>query len=199
VFIGNGSQLTGLNTYGNANVVTFLGSGNSLVMSTTGNINTTANVSVGSRVSATGNVTGGNIVTAGNVTATGNVTGSYLLGNGSFISGVTFYSNASVGAYLPVYTGDLQVGNITNSLGNAVGNVGNATGFFNSIFANTYVGGIVKTAVYTSGTIVSAVTAGEGARAFVSDAVSTTFGNIYTGGSTNKVPVYSDGAAWYIG
>jgi hypothetical protein len=205
VFIGNGSQLTGLNTYGNANVVTFLGSGNSLVMSTTGNINTTANVSVGSRVSATGNVTGGNIVTAGNVTATGNVTGSYLLGNGSFISGVTFYSNSSVAAYLPVYTGDLQVGNITNSLGNAVGNVGNTTGFFNSMFANTYVGvsvvttGTIKTGVYTSGTIVSAVTAGEGARAFVTDAVSTTFGNIYTGGSTNKVPVYSDGAAWYIG
>jgi hypothetical protein len=83
--------------------------------------------------------------------------------------------------------------------------VGNATGFFNSMFANTYVGvsvvttGTIKTGVYTSGTIVSAVTAGEGARAFVTDAVSTTFGNIYTGGSTNKVPVYSDGAAWYIG
>jgi hypothetical protein len=199
VFIGNGSQLTGLNTYGNANVVTFLGSGNSLVMSTTGNINTTANVSVGTRISAAGNVTGSNIVTAGNVTATGNVTGSYLLGNGSFISGVAFYSNSSVAAYLPVYTGDLQVGNITNSLGNAVGNVGNATGFFNSIFANAYVGGTVKTGVYVTGNIPSAATVGEGSRAFVSDATATTFASAYTGGGANKVPVYSDGAAWYIG
>jgi hypothetical protein len=199
VFIGNGSQLTGIAAYTNANVVTFLGSGNSLVMSTTGNINTTANVSVGSRVSATGNVTGGNIVTAGNVTATGNVTGSYLLGNGSFISGVTFYSNSSVAAYLPVYTGDLQVGNITNSLGNAVGNVGNATGFFNSIFANTYVGGTVKTGVYVTGNIPAAAAAGEGSRAFVSDATATTFASAYTGGGANKVPVYSDGSAWYIG
>ena len=199
VFIGNGSQLTGIAAYTNANVVTFLGSGNSLVMSTTGNINTTANVSVGTRISAAGNVTGSNIVTAGNVTATGNVTGSYLLGNGSFISGVAFYSNSSVAAYLPVYTGDLQVGNITNSLGNAVGNVGNATGFFNSIFANAYVGGTVKTGVYVTGNIPAAATVGEGSRAFVSDATATTFASAYTGGGANKVPVYSDGSAWYIG
>ena len=199
VFIGNGSQLTGIAAYTNANVVTFLGSGNSLVMSTTGNINTTANVSVGARISAAGNVTGSNIVTAGNVTATGNVTGSYLLGNGSFISGVAFYSNSSVAAYLPVYTGDLQVGNITNSLGNAAGNVGNATGFFNSIFANAYVGGTVKTGVYVTGNIPAAATVGEGSRAFVSDATATTFASAYTGGGANKVPVYSDGAAWYIG
>jgi hypothetical protein len=199
VFIGNGSQLTGIAAYSNASVATFLGSGNSLVMSTTGNINTTANVSVGSRVSATGNVTGGNIVTAGNVTATGNVTGSYLLGNGSFISGVAFYSNTSVAAYLPVYTGDLQVGNITNSLGNATGNVGNATGFFNSIFADAYVGGTVKTGVYVTGNIPAAATVGEGARAFVSDATATTFASAYTGGGANKVPVYSNGSAWYIG
>lgn len=200
VFIGNGSQLTGvISSYGNANVSLFMSSGNSMVMSTTGNINTTGNVSVGSRVSATGNVTGGNILTAGNLSATGNVTGSYLLGNGSFISGVTFYSNSAVGAFLPTYTGNLQCGNIINSYGNNLGNVGNATAFFNSIFAGTHVGGIVTTGSYVTGTIPAAATAGEGARAFVSDATSTTFGAAYTGGAANKVPVYSDGVAWYIG
>jgi len=39
-------------------------------------------------VSVSGNVTGGNIITVGQVTATGNVTGSYLLGNGAFITGI---------------------------------------------------------------------------------------------------------------
>lgn len=45
-------------------------------------------------VSATGNVTGGNITTAGDVTtdtvtATGNVTGSYFIGNGSQLTGIS--------------------------------------------------------------------------------------------------------------
>jgi hypothetical protein len=45
----------------------------------------------------------------------------------------------------------------------------------------------------------AAATAGVGARAFVSDATVATFGTAYTGGGTNKVPVYSDGTAWHIG
>jgi hypothetical protein len=48
-FIGNGAFLTGINAnslvggYSNANVVAFLGSGNSVVISTTGNIYTSGN------------------------------------------------------------------------------------------------------------------------------------------------------------
>ena len=30
-------------------------------------------------------------------------------------------------------------------------------------------------------------------------ATATTFASAYTGGGANKVPVYSDGSAWYIG
>jgi hypothetical protein len=37
----------------------------------------------------TGNVTGGNIVTAGLISATGNVSGSFFLGNGSQLSGIS--------------------------------------------------------------------------------------------------------------
>jgi hypothetical protein len=40
-------------------------------------------------VVATGNVTGGNILTDGNVSALGNVTGTYFLGNGSQLTGLT--------------------------------------------------------------------------------------------------------------
>jgi hypothetical protein len=45
----------------------------------------------------------------------------------------------------------------------------------------------------------SASTVGAGARAFVSDATVSTFATAYTGGGSNKVPVYSDGTAWHIG
>lgn len=47
--------------------------------------------------------------------------------------------------------------------------------------------------------IVSAATAGVGARAFVSDATANTFGTAYTSGGANKVPVWSDGTGWFIG
>jgi len=38
-----------------------------------------------------------------------------------------------------------------------------------------------------------------GARAFVSDAQTTTFGAAYVGGYSGKVPVYSDGTNWLVG
>jgi hypothetical protein len=141
VFLGNGSQLTGLPAgYSNANVVTFMGSGNSMVISTTGNINTSA------RVSATGNVTGGNILTAGNVSATGNIIanpGSYFIGNGSQLTGLVVpssYSNTNVAAYLPTFNGNIGVTNVTNGAANATGNVGNATGYFNGVYAQSFYG-----------------------------------------------------------
>lgn len=59
--------------------------------------------------------------------------------------------------------------------------------------------GVVKTGVYTTGTIPTAAAAGAGARAFVTDATSTTFAAAYVGGGANAVPVYSDGTSWYIG
>jgi hypothetical protein len=38
-----------------------------------------------------------------------------------------------------------------------------------------------------------------GARAFVTDATATTFGDVVSGGGTNPVPVYSDGLVWRVG
>jgi hypothetical protein len=52
---------------------------------------------------------------------------------------------------------------------------------------------------YTVATLTSAATAGARARAYVSDANSTTFGSIVAGGGANFVPVYSDGSNWRIG
>jgi hypothetical protein len=138
VFLGNGSQLTGLPAgYSNANVVTFMGSGNSMNISVTGTINTT------SRVSATGNVTGGNVLTAGNVSAVGNVAGTYFIGNGSQLTGLVVpgtYSNANVASYLPVFNGIIGVTNVTNGAANASGNIGNSTGYFSGMYATTFNG-----------------------------------------------------------
>jgi hypothetical protein len=103
VFIGNGSQLTGLPaSYGNANVVANL-------------------AALGSNpVSTTGNITGGNLLTVGLVSVTGNVTGNYFIGNGSQLTGLpATYGNANVVANLaalgsnPVSTtGNVNGGNL---------------------------------------------------------------------------------------
>lgn len=45
----------------------------------------------------------------------------------------------------------------------------------------------------------SAASAGISARAFVSDATAAAFGAPYVSGGTNKVPVYCDGANWFVG
>ena len=44
-----------------------------------------------------------------------------------------------------------------------------------------------------------AATAGVGARAFVNDALVPVFGSAVANGGSAKVPVYSDGSAWYVG
>ena len=68
-----------------------------------------------------------------NVVATGNVSGTYLLGNGYFVSGIQYsnitgtYGNSNVADYLPTYTGNLVslTGNIITT-GNITG--GNLSG-----------------------------------------------------------------------
>jgi len=57
----------------------------------------------------------------------------------------------------------------------------------------------VKTSPVTVANLPAAATVGMGARAFVSDANSTTFNATAVGGSTNEVPVFSDGTDWRIG
>jgi len=99
-FSGNGSLLTGIASYGNANVAAnlaafannpisttgnisanfFLGNGSQLtgLPATYGNANVVANLAAlaSNPVSTTGNVTGGNILTGGLISATGNISGN---------------------------------------------------------------------------------------------------------------------------
>lgn len=107
----SGLELTGnLDVTGNISVTSALDAGT---------VTTTGAIGSGSTVTATGNVTGGNLVTAGdatvatitasgNIDSAGNIEGSFLLGNGFFISGLpASYGNTNVEDFLPTYTGNL--------------------------------------------------------------------------------------------
>lgn len=52
---------------------------------------------------------------------------------------------------------------------------------------------------YTVSTLPSAATSGKGARSFVTDATTPTFGATVVGGGAVAVPVYSDGTNWKVG
>jgi hypothetical protein len=59
--------------------------------------------------------------------------------------------------------------------------------------------GSVKTLSTTVGALPAAATAGAGARAFVTDANSATFGDAAVGGGANAMPVWCNGTGWFIG
>lgn len=59
--------------------------------------------------------------------------------------------------------------------------------------------GTIKTLVTTVSALPNATTVGAGVRAFVTDATTSTFGGLVTGGGSTPVPVYSTGTAWRIG
>ena len=161
-------------------------------LSATGNI-TGANINTGGLISVTGNVIGGNLVTlglanvasasvtgnvqagnlrtAGLVSATGNITsdanisGTFILGNGSQLTGISAAvsvtninngtsevrigasggnANISIGgtANVAVFTtgtayfiGNISVAGIEKIGGNADGNIGSSSNYFNRVFA----------------------------------------------------------------
>ena len=142
----------------------------------------------------------GGVVGEGHVSATGD-TGASI--------GVRGYANQTHagGANIGLY-GNASGGSVNYSLYMSAGDIyagASQTWYLNGnlAFSGAYVVTIptVKTTVYSvAGTALpSAATAGMGARAFASDATANTFGTAYTGSGSNKVPVYSDGTAWYIG
>ncbi len=122
-FIGNGSQLTGIDATaiqnGNSNVQVFP---NTIVTtSVAGNANVFAVLGTGIQangtVSASGNVTAGNVDTGGLITATGNVTGGNLITSGNVFAGQLVANSGAYDTRLSVST---STGIIeANSAGNA--------------------------------------------------------------------------------
>jgi hypothetical protein len=120
-----------------------------------------ANITVGGTSNVAVFSTTGQAVN-GVISATGNITGSFILGNGSQLTGIdatsiqsgtsnvrvtTSGGNVSVGVGgtsnvavfstggLTLGTGSLTVGGIVNSNSNGVGNIGSSSVYFNTIFA----------------------------------------------------------------
>jgi len=52
---------------------------------------------------------------------------------------------------------------------------------------------------YTVATLPSAATSGVGARSFVTDALTPTFGSAVVGGGAVATPIYSNGTNWIVG
>lgn len=136
---------------------------------TSGNVNTT--LVAATTLSATANVQAGNLRTTGLISATGNITsaanisGSYILGNGSQLTGISAAvsvskisngtseanigasggnANISIGgtANVVVFTtgtayfiGNVSVAGIEKIGSNAVGNIGSSSNYFNQVFA----------------------------------------------------------------
>jgi hypothetical protein len=59
--------------------------------------------------------------------------------------------------------------------------------------------GLIKTKLLTVSTLPAAATAGNGARAYVTDALGPVFGSTVAAGGAVSVPVYSDGTNWKVG
>ena len=128
---------------------------NGTTLSLTGNANV-GNLGTNDLV-ASGNVNGLNLGTGGNITASGNIQGTYILGNGSQLSGLpsgTGVANGNSSVTVPTSNGNVVIAavgsniiivtgtgaNITGTLsvsGNAnVGNIGATNGVFTNVSGN---------------------------------------------------------------
>jgi len=148
-FIGNGSQLTGIDATqiqsGTSNVKV-VSSGGNVTASVGGNSNVLVIASTGTFVtgleSVTGNVQAGNVNTAGRISATGNITGGNLLINGStVITGnlqvqgtetIFNVGNLTVNDLDIIVANNVTGGANVNGAGIQAGNPATATWFFNN-------------------------------------------------------------------
>ena len=183
-FVGNGSLLTGITgTYGNANVAANLAAFGSNPISTTGNV-TSGNLNLSGNIVDTGAlsiITGSNgniallpngtgIVTAsgavsaaGNITSAANISGTFFIGNGSLLTGIT----SSGGTSITNGTSNVVVASSANVTTAVTGNVITttaATGQFvtglisatGNITGNYFVGnGSLLTGITSAGTSIS--------------------------------------------
>ena len=201
---------------------------------TGGNIISVAAVSGVSLVSS-GNVDSGNLRTsglisaAGNITTAANVAGTYFLGNGSQLTGLSLgvsvtkfvngTSEGNVGATngninfnvagvsnvvvidtTTLYANVLSAQSITKSGTNAVGNIGSSTSFFNTVFGNIYNGTIVSVSGNITGGNISIGTGASTAGSY-SATGNVTGGNLITAGllSTSSITKTGSNAVGNIG
>jgi hypothetical protein len=182
----SGGNLTATGNISGANIVS-AGNVNG------GNLTATGNIS-GANIVSAGNVNGGNLNSSNNIIAVGNISGTYILGNGFFLTGInnsnsnTNYSNANVAGFLPLYTGLLAGNGLT------------VTGAVNS--DNVYSDGVVSavgniTGAYFigDGSLLANLPAGNYSNANVASYLPTYTGNLSPDTiTTNGLTVLGSGA-----
>ena len=145
--IGNGSQLTGVTAYTNANVAAYLPTYTGNI--TAGNIAVTGSSTAGS-YSTAGNVTGGNVLNNGLISSTGNSTAAnYLTGGLISATGTIIGGNLLTSGNISA-TGSVNGSNLITAgsvIATAVSTTGNIT------TANYFIGNIVATTVSATGNI----------------------------------------------
>lgn len=132
----------------------------------------------GSRTVAIGTNAGGSLVGSAN----------QLLSNVHIGFNCGFNANQKADAFNQIVIGQQAWGDKDNQV--VLGGAG---------ITETILRGVTRHTTFTVATLPSASTMGAGARAFVTDANSTTFASVVAGGGSNGVPVYSDGTNWRIG
>jgi len=139
-FLGNGSQLTGIDTTtiqnGNSNV-TIVSSGSNVVVNVRGVSPVAIFANTGAYIQGLTSITGN--VIAGNVSATEH-SGTTVSVTGNITSG-----NLTVGA------GTATAGNVFNGNPTGVGNIGNSVCGYNTVFALAHNGNILFNAGFISG------------------------------------------------
>ena len=157
-FLGNGSQLTGLDATqiqnGTSNVK-IVSSGGNITASVGGTSNVLVLANTGSYTtglaSVSGNITGGNLITGGLATISGNITGGNLLTSGLISATANITGGNLITGGLATISGNVTGGNLlTSGLISATGNItgGNVLGGAN-VNATTHTG----TTVSVSGNI----------------------------------------------
>jgi len=102
----------------------------------------------------------------------------------------------TVAAYSSVFRGTWTN---SGSMGLRNSSTDNAVAGTLAAYSGTIGGNVVRTTATTVSGLPTAAAAGAGARAFVTDANSTTFNAAAASGGANAVPVFSNGTAWFIG
>jgi hypothetical protein len=136
----------------------------------------------------------------GNTSA--NIGGNLAIGTSTAGRSVTIFAggiNRSSNVATFANTGVTVYGNITAANIITTGTYGNITNA-NVISANNLiVTTTVRTIPVTFAVLPSAASAGAGARAFITDGNTATFGSQVGSGGANAIPVYSNGTNWYVG
>jgi hypothetical protein len=180
--------------YNDVGVASSISNGTSSVsvVSSGGNIATsvagTSNVMV---VSSTSVAITGDLSVSGNATLSGNILGDRII-NGTTeldIQVANGNANLTIGGTSNVVVW-AATGQYITGLNSASGNI---TG------GNILTAGVVKTTAKTFSTLPAAANVGAGARSFITDANTATFGSQVTSGGSNAVPVWTNGTNWYVG